>query len=521
MAQIHSLIGFNTMQPQESTKATLWDERTDSPDELMQDDTKAELGVGREINHHNSERVRRGFLPWLCLVPALQDPSQYTPGMKWGLTFIVAMGGLVVPLGSGVLFPCLIEIAEDMDTTVSVVNLSIAFGSLSVAITPLWWSYLAELYGRRLVYILSFLLLGVFSILSAISPNIGMFIAMRLLGNASSASLQAVSAGTISDMFETRDRGKAMGAFMLGPMLGPMFAPIIGGALTMRWSWRSTQWFMVIYGWAVFVVMVFFMPETATNLEENRRQHREDTTSPTKKVFHFLLKPMEAAKLLQYPPILITVYYTSIVFATYYLICVSIEDTFALPPYSWSSVVVGVAYIPGGLGLLVGAIIGGRWQDYIMARTARKESRYDDKGELILHPVDRLGENCLFAGILFPGALLWWGWAADKHKFWLVPLLGNFFYGVGGMILSNVTMTMLTEFTPKNSTIGVAVNNLMRNSLSCVSAIIAQPLFDAIGTGWSFTAVCLFCLLSGIPLILLRIKRDEWSRQMKAKLGSE
>jgi hypothetical protein len=32
-----------------------------------------------------------------------------------------------------------------------------------------------------------------------------------------------------------------------------------------------------------------------------------------------------------------------------------------------------VAYIPGGLGLLFGAIIGGRWQDYIMARTARKD----------------------------------------------------------------------------------------------------------------------------------------------------
>ncbi|KXG49612.1 Major facilitator superfamily domain, general substrate transporter [Penicillium griseofulvum] len=508
------------MQPQRSPQATPWDERTDSPDQLTQDD-KAELGSTHEIDPHGSEHVRRGFLPWLCLIPALKDPRQYTPGMKWGLTFIVAMGGLVVPLSSGVLFPCLIEISQDMNTSVSVVNLSIAFGSLSVAITPLWWSYLAELYGRRLVYISSFLLLGLFSILSAISPNIGMFIAMRLLGSASSASLQAVSAGTISDLFEAKERGKAMGAFMLGPMLGPMFAPIIGGALTMNWSWRSTQWFMVIYGWAVFVVMVFFMPETATNLEENRRQNRNDASSPAKKVGYFLLKPMEAAKLLQYPPILITVYYTSIVFATYYLICVSIEDTFALPPYSWSSVIVGVAYIPGGLGLLCGAIVGGRWQDYIMARTAKKEGRYDDKGELILHPVDRLGENCLFAGILFPGALLWWGWAADKHTFWLVPLLGNFFYGVGGMILTNVTMTMLTEFTPKNSTIGVAVNNLMRNSLSCVSAIIAQPLFDAIGTGWSFTAVCLFCLLSGVPLILLRIKRDEWSRQMKATLGSE
>ncbi|OQE05115.1 hypothetical protein PENVUL_c027G08718 [Penicillium vulpinum] len=172
---------------------------------LTQDDTKAELGASQEVDLHGSERVRRGFLPWLCLVPALKDPKQYPPVMKWGLTFIVAMGGLVVPLSSGVLFPCLIEMAVDLDTTVSVVNLSIAFASLSVAITPLWWSYLAELYGRRLVYLLSFLFLGVFSILAAISPNIGMFIAMRLLGSASSASLQAVSAGTISDMFEAKD----------------------------------------------------------------------------------------------------------------------------------------------------------------------------------------------------------------------------------------------------------------------------------------------------------------------------
>jgi MFS family permease len=248
-----------------------------------------------------------------------------------------------------------------------------------------------------------------------------MFIAMRLLSGAASASLQAVSAGTISDMFDAQERGKAMGAFMLGPMLGPMFAPIIGGALVTRWSWRSTQWLMEVYGWAVFLVMLFFMPETATNLEENQRNERA-TSTRAMRVVNLLLKPVQAAALLRYPPILITVYYTSIVFATYYLICVSIEDTFALPPYSWSSVIVGVAYIPAGLGLLFGAIIGGRWQDYIMKRTAREEGRFDDEGNLILHPVDRLGENCLLAGILFPGALLWWGWTADKHEFWLVPV---------------------------------------------------------------------------------------------------
>lgn len=86
---------------------------------------------------------------------------------------------------------------------VSVVNLSIAFGSLSVAITSLWWSYLAELYGRRLVYISSFFL-GAISILAAISPNISIFIAIRPLGNASSISPEAVSAGTMKSKTAVR-----------------------------------------------------------------------------------------------------------------------------------------------------------------------------------------------------------------------------------------------------------------------------------------------------------------------------
>jgi hypothetical protein len=117
-------------------------------DETAKSDIKTEFGTEKEeTDPHGAEPVRRGFLPWLCFIPALQDPRQYNPRMKWFLTSIVAMGGLVVPLSSGILFPCLM-IADDMHTTVLVVNLSIAFGSLAVAITPLWWSHLAEVYGR-------------------------------------------------------------------------------------------------------------------------------------------------------------------------------------------------------------------------------------------------------------------------------------------------------------------------------------------------------------------------------------
>lgn len=99
-----SLAALNTMRSPRITEENPECERTASPKELTKDDTKAELGSKQEIDPRGSENVRRGFLPWVCLVPALHDPEHYTPGMKWALTFIVAMGGLVVPLSSGVLF---------------------------------------------------------------------------------------------------------------------------------------------------------------------------------------------------------------------------------------------------------------------------------------------------------------------------------------------------------------------------------------------------------------------------------
>ena len=74
-----------------------------------------------------------------------------------------------------------------------------------------------------------------------------MLIVMRVLGGGAAASVQAVGAGTIADIWEVHERGRAMGIFYLGPLCGPLLAPIIGGALTERFRWRSTQWMLTIY----------------------------------------------------------------------------------------------------------------------------------------------------------------------------------------------------------------------------------------------------------------------------------
>ena len=88
-----------------------------------------------------------------------------------------------------------------------------------------------------------------------------MLIVMRMLGGGAAASVQAVGAGTIADVWEVRERGRAMGAFYLGPLCGPLIGPIVGGALAEKFGWRSTQWFLAIYGGAVLIFLFFALPE--------------------------------------------------------------------------------------------------------------------------------------------------------------------------------------------------------------------------------------------------------------------
>ena len=57
-----------------------------------------------------------------------------------------------------------------------------------------------------------------------------------------------------------------------------------------------------------------------------------------------------------------------------------------------------------------------------MKRAAYKEGRIDNNGKLIFHIEDRIAKNAWIAAFMYPAALLWWGWAAGKKIFWLVPV---------------------------------------------------------------------------------------------------
>lgn len=114
---------------------------------------------------------------------------------------------------------------------------------------------------------------------------------------------------------------------------------------------------------------------------------------------------------------------------------IAIQQTFSAKPYDYSSTIIGLLYIPNSLGYFITSIFGGKWVDSIMAREARKAGRYDEKGRLQYRPEDRMKENAWLGAFMFPAALVAYGWTSQFGINVAAPLVFNFFFGVGSMLV--------------------------------------------------------------------------------------
>jgi len=476
---------------------------------------------------------RRGLLARVTVIAEVDEPKDLANKTKWMITAVVAIAAAAAPMGSSIILPALEDIAKDFNTTATVTNLSVAFYMLCMSIFPLWWSSFSETLGRRTIYVVSFGLFLIFNVLSAVSVNIAMFVVMRILSGGASASVQAVGAGTIADIWAVKERGRAMGFFYLGPLCGPLIAPILGGILAQNLGWRSCLWSQAIFGVILWFMILFFLPETLHNRrsladeaeaeataqvadqEKTAGQGVSDSLTHTttkqsakiqakkygKVLRRVFLEPLAIVLHLRKPAVAITVYYASITFGSLYLLNISVQQIFARSPYNYPVIIVGLLYIPNSVGYFCASLFGGRWIDYIMHREARKAGRFDSHGKLVFRPEDRMKENAWLAAFMYPIALIWYGWTADKGVNVAAPMIANFFFGIGSMLIFGCITTMLSEFMPDQSSHGIAVNNFVRNILSCVATIVAEPLIVAIGNGWLFTIAGLWCLGSGVVVL--------------------
>ena len=335
--------------------------------------------------------------------------------------------------------------------------MSVAVYMVAMSIFPLWWSSFSETLGRRTIYLMSFALFVVSAILCAVSTSIEMLIVFRVMAGGASASVQAEGAGTIADIWESFERGTAMGVFYLGPLLGPLLAPIFGGILAQELGWQSTMWFLAIFGFVILIALVFLLPETTHKRPAPPEDLARTTTKESAVVRHtktatrmakrFFIDPLKVLGLLRFPAVVVTVLISAIAFGALFVTNIGIQQGFSGEPYKYKQLIVGLLYAPPGVGYIVAALFGGRWIDRIMAREAKKANRYDENGKLIYLPEDRMKENAWIATGVYPLSLLMFGWVLQYGLHWTVPSVALFFFGIASMLVFVSPSSILNPLT--------------------------------------------------------------------------
>jgi MFS family permease len=133
------------------------------------------------------------------------------------------------------------KMAADLDG-MALYSYSISIPALAAAFVTLIFGKFSDMYGRRIMLLVSlgFFLAG--TILSAVSPTFMFFIAANALARVGSSAVMMLSYSVLGDMFPPAERSKWVGMLNIPSGVFALCGPTLGGWFIDNLSWRHLYW---------------------------------------------------------------------------------------------------------------------------------------------------------------------------------------------------------------------------------------------------------------------------------------
>src|SRR5215475_8964287 len=161
---------------------------------------------------------------------------------RWAILGVLVVSLLVVVLDNTVLNVALRTIADPVrGLGASQSDLEWAINSYTLVFAGLLftWGVLGDRIGRRRMLLAGMVMFGLASLASAYAQNAGQLIGARALMGIGGAAVLPATLSIISNVFDPRERGKAIGVWAGAVGLAVAIGPVVGGVLLEHFWWGS------------------------------------------------------------------------------------------------------------------------------------------------------------------------------------------------------------------------------------------------------------------------------------------
>ncbi|CAE6522640.1 unnamed protein product [Rhizoctonia solani] len=451
---------------------------------------------------------------------ALSDPTLWPKWKKRRVLFIVCAYYFLFTFITTVTVPTFNDLQTYFVISYEQVTYTVAVPALALAVSPFFWTPMAEALGRRTVMVLGCLVATLASLGVALETTYKGYMVFRFLqgwgvGPASTVGLQMLGELHRSqemipakplgeDIYLEHERGQKVGYWCLSIDIGLLFGPLIGGFAALA-SWNFPNWLTVIIFGVLLLIMLIFLPETAGYPIQPPQYSAQPPpvsslpTAPTKALpwlnFRTLLtrpKPWDSTfhffRLFAFPNIAITIIFYCWTWY-WFILCVITMLPGAYPDYNPQ--VQGLLF----LGFIVGTLISemlfsGGLSDYLVRRAMQKANgeRVPEKRLLLYFP----------AAILTTIGLVLFGCTVQLNWHWFIAQIATFLIGTGIQIGNTTSISYVVDVYPQHVMDVTLFYTFHLNLSAFASPFFIVPWIERIGWAWCFgvqgaivTASCL------------------------------
>lgn len=181
-----------------------------------------------------------------------------------GLSLLLALGAITTlgPLAIDMYLPALPEIARDLQSTTSAVQLSLAACLAGMAAGQLIIGPMSDHLGRRKPLLIGLLGFTLASLACAFATSVATLVGLRLAqGLAGSAGL-VIARAVVRDLYDGVDAARYYSRLMVVTGVAPVLAPLVGAQVLAFTSWRGVFVALALAGALLVLIAALWVPET-------------------------------------------------------------------------------------------------------------------------------------------------------------------------------------------------------------------------------------------------------------------